>query len=81
MKKVQIQQAQASFSALVTAAERGQPTLISRQGKPCAMIVPVSEGARLYPLDMLNLASHLVALPEPLETGRDKRPLRGIDFE
>ena len=45
------------------------------------MIVPVADGARLYPLDMPNLASYLLALPEPFETERDSTPLRGIDFE
>jgi prevent-host-death family protein len=52
METVQIREAKASFSALVAAAEKGVPTLVSRQGQPCAMIVPVSDGARLYPLDM-----------------------------
>jgi len=81
METVQIREAKASFSALVAAAEKGMPTLVSRHGQPCAMIVPVSDGARLYPLDMPNLASHLLALPEPLETDRDTTPLQGIDFE
>ena len=44
------------------------------------MIVPVADGARLYPLEMPNLANYLLALPEPLETERDTTPLRGIDF-
>jgi hypothetical protein len=34
----------------------------------------------LYPLEMPSLASHLLALPEALETERDTTPLRGIDF-
>ncbi|MBV5276998.1 type II toxin-antitoxin system Phd/YefM family antitoxin [bacterium] len=48
METVQIREAKASFSALVAAAEKGQPTLVSRHGHPCAMIVPVADGARLY---------------------------------
>lgn len=81
MDTLQIREAKANFSALVAAAEKGQPTLISRHGQPCAMMVPVADGARLYPLDMPNLANYLLALPEPLETERDATPLRGIDFE
>ena len=80
MEMLQIREAKASFSALVAAAEKGRPTLISRHGKPCAMVVPVADGARLYPLEMPNLASYLLSLPEPLETDRDTTPLRGIDF-
>ena len=81
METMQIREAKASFSALVAAAEKGQPTLVSRHGQPCAMIVPVADGARLYPLEMSNLANYLLALPEPLETERDTTPLRGIDFD
>ena len=80
MEIVQIREAKASFSALVAAAERGQPTVVSRHGQPCAMIVPIADGARLYPLDMPNLANYLLALPEPLVTQRDATPLRGVDF-
>ena len=44
------------------------------------MIVSVADGARLYPLEMPNLANYLLDLPEPLETERDTTPLRGVDF-
>ena len=80
METVQIREAKASFSALVAAAEKGQPTLVSRHGHPCAMIVPVADGARLYPTEMPNLANYLLAMPEPLVTERDATPLRGFDF-
>lgn len=81
MDIVQIREAKAGFSALVTAAENGRPTLVSRHGRPCAMIVSVADGARLYPLEMPNFANYLLALPEePLATERDTTPLRGIDF-
>jgi antitoxin Phd len=80
MEILQIREAKASFSALIAAAEKGRPTLISRHGQPCAMIVPVADGARLYPLEMPNLANYLLALPDPLEIERDITPLRGIDF-
>jgi prevent-host-death family protein len=80
MEIMQIREAKASFSALVAAAESGRPTLVSRHGRPCAMIVPVADGARLYPLEMPNLANYLLAMPAPLETERDTTPLRGMDF-
>lgn len=80
MEMLQIREAKASFSALVAAAEKGRPTLVSRHGQPCAMIVSVADGARLYPLEMPNLANYLLSLPAPLETERDTTPLRGIDF-
>ena len=80
METVQIREAKANFSALVAAAENGHPTLVSRHGKPCALIVPVTDGKGLYPLDMPNLANSLWGMPEPLRTERDVTPLRGVDF-
>ena len=77
---MQIRDAKAGFSALVAAAENGRPTFVSRHGRPCAMIVPVADGARLYPLEMPNLANHLLAMPAPLVTERDTTPLPGMDF-
>lgn len=81
MQTVQIREAKACFSALLAAAEKGCPTLVSRHGQPCAMIVPVADGARLYPQEMPNLANYLLALPEPFEKERDTTPLRGIGFD
>jgi prevent-host-death family protein len=81
MQTLQIREAKASFSALVAAAEKGRPTLVSRHGQPCAMIVPIADGARLYPLEMPNLAHYLQTLPEPFDTERDPTPLRGVDFD
>ena len=77
---VQIREAKAGFSALVTAAENGRPIRVSRHRRPCAMIGPLAEGARLYPLEMPNLANDLLALPGLLETERDAMPSRAIAF-
>jgi antitoxin Phd len=80
METLQIREAKASFSAVVAAAEKGRPTLISRHGQPCAMIVPIEDGRRLYPLETPSLASYLMTMPEALATKRDKRALRGVDL-
>ena len=76
METVSIRKARASFSALVAGAEEGRPTLVTRHDQPCAMVVPVADGARLYPLEMPNLASYLLAFPAPLATDRDRTPMR-----
>ncbi|MBV5298340.1 MAG: hypothetical protein JZU64_09495 [Rhodoferax sp.] len=36
MEMLQIREVKASFSALVAAAEKGRPTLVSRHGRLCA---------------------------------------------
>ena len=80
MKTVQIRQAKAALSAVVAAAERGQPTLITRHGQPSAMVVPVKVGRRLYPQIAPSLADYLLAMPRGarLAFPRDTTPLRNV---
>lgn len=80
METMQIRDAKAGLSAVVAAAERGRPTIITRHGHASAMVVPIEAGRRLYPLDTPSLAAHLLALPEALETERDATPLRSADL-
>lgn len=80
METLQIRQAKASFSAVVAAAENGHPTIISRHGHPCAMVVPIADGERLYPLKASSLAGYLLDMPAPLDAERDMTPLRHIDL-
>ena len=80
METLQIRDAKAGLSAVVAAAERGRPTIITRHGHPSAMVVPIEAGRRLYPIDTPSLAAHLLAMPEPIDTERDETQLRGIDL-
>ena len=80
METLQIRDAKAGLSAVVAAAERGRPTIITRHGHASAMVVPIEAGRRLYPLDTPSLAAHLLALPEALDTERDATPLRSLDL-
>lgn len=78
MNTMQIRDAKVSLSAVVAAAEQGHPTVITRHGRPAALVVPIADGVRLYPLDLPSLASHLLAMPEALELERDQTPLRKV---
>jgi len=80
VKTLQIRDAKASLSAVVEAAERGEPTVITKHGRPAAMVVPVEEGHRLYRKDKPSFVEHLLGFPGPLETERDRRPLREVEF-
>jgi len=64
METLHIREAQAKCYTLARAAENSRPTLVSRHGKPCAKIVPVADGARLYPQEMPNFANYLLAMPK-----------------
>ena len=43
MKTMQLREAKAKFSALVEAAENGETTIVTKNGRPAAMVVPVEE--------------------------------------
>jgi len=80
MDSVQIRDAKAKFSALVEAAERGQPTTITRHGRPAAVVVPVEDARRLYPENRPSLVDLLLSFPGDIEFERDETPLREVDL-
>jgi prevent-host-death family protein len=80
MRSLQLRTAKASLSAVVSAAERGEATTITKHGKPAAVVVPVAAALRLYPSDRPSLISLLKAIPHPLETSRDSSRMREADL-
>ena len=48
MRTLSLRDAKASFSAVVEAAERGEPTAITKHRRPSAVVVPVDDARRLY---------------------------------
>lgn len=81
MKSVQVREAKAKFSALIDAAEQGQPTIITRHGKAAAVMVSVDDARRLYHDDSPSFAKALLAFPGfDLDFERDQTPLREADF-
>lgn len=80
MQSIQIRDAKAKFSALVEAAEHGQPTTITRHGRPAAVLVPVEDARRLYPENRPSFADLLLSFPGGAEFDRDSTPLREVDL-
>lgn len=80
MKTMQVRDAKAGFSAVVEAAERGEPTVITKHGKPAAMVVPIDEARKLYPEKKRNFGEHILAFPGGAEFDRDDTPMRDIDL-
>ena len=78
MRKIQLREAKATLSALVEEAAHGETSVITRHGKPRAVIVGVDEWNRLR--DIPSFGRLLVAAP--LEEGdlppRDMSPSRDI---
>lgn len=80
MKVIQLRDAKAGFSAIVEAAEKGQPTIVTKHGRPAVMVVPYVDGQRLYPSDRPSFAELLMGMPHALEIERDTSTVREIEL-
>lgn len=83
MKTVQVREAKAGFSALIEAAENGEPTIITKHGKPAAMVVPIKQGRKLYPQDQetqRRLVDFLMTFPGGIDLERNESPSREVEF-
>lgn len=80
MQNVQVRDAKARLSELVAAAERGEPTTITRYGQPAAVVVPVAMAKRLYPEQRRSFVDVLLDYPDGAEFERDAAPLRDVDL-
>ncbi len=76
MKVLQLRDAKASLSAVIDAAERGEPTTITRHGRPAAVVVPVGDAPRFYADRRPSFVSLLMAIPEEIGFDRDNSPAR-----
>ena len=72
--------AKASLSVVVEAAEHGEPTTITKHGRPVAGVVPIGDARRLYPSDRPSFVELLRAIPEQIEFERDSTPFREADL-
>jgi prevent-host-death family protein len=77
---MQVREAKAGFSALIEAAENGEPTVITKHGKPAAMVVPIGEGRKLYPDRNDEFIDFLLTYPGGVELERSQSRLRDFDF-
>jgi antitoxin Phd len=80
MKIIQLRDAKSGFSAIVDAAEKGEPTIVTKHGRPAVMVVSYVDGQRLYPSDRPSFAQLLTGMPYALETERDTSTLREIEL-
>ena len=80
MREIQLRDAKASLSAVVDDAVRGEPAIITRHGKPEAVILSFEEWQRLSHVPSFGQ----LLMAAPLEDGdlppRSSSPLRGSDL-
>ncbi len=79
MKEIQLREAKATLSAVVEAAENGEPTTITKHGRPAAVIVSHGEWTKLK-TRVPSFADLLLAVPpfdsEDLPKRRPARVVR-----
>ena len=80
MKHMQVREAKAELSALIAAAMRGEPTTITKHGKPAVVLVPVEDERRLHPESKPDFVEHLLAFPGGIQFERNETPVRDIDL-
>jgi prevent-host-death family protein len=80
MRKIQLKDAKANLSAVVDQATRGRPCVITRHGKPEAVVLGFADWERLSNVPSFGR----LLMAAPLEQGdlpeRDRRPLRDADL-
>ena len=80
MHELQLRDAKATLSAVIDQARQGEPTVITRRGRPEAVVVSFEEWKRLS--DVPSFGRMLMSAP--IEEGdipeRDQTPLREVDF-
>jgi prevent-host-death family protein len=80
MKSMQLREAKAKFSALVEAAENGETTLITKNGRPAARVAPVEQAGSVQAEKRPNLIDHLMAMPAEIPIRRNRSRARSVKF-
>jgi antitoxin Phd len=84
MKEIQLREAKATLSAVVEAAEKGEPTTITKHGRPAAVIVSHGDWTKLN-AGVPSFAELLLAVPrlgpEELPKRRPARVVRKSGFK
>lgn len=80
MREIQLTQAKATLSAVIEGAKRGEPAVITRHGKPEAVVVSYAEWERLSRVP--SFARLLMSAPfEPGDIApRETDGLRDVDL-
>jgi antitoxin Phd len=78
MREIQLKDAKASLSSLVDDATRGEPSIITRHGKPKAVLVGFEEWKRLTHVPSFGR----LLMSAPIATGdlpgRNRKPIRQV---
>jgi prevent-host-death family protein len=80
MRSVKLRDAKAGLSEIVEAAEGGEPTTITKHGRPAAVVVPVDTAKALLAAPKMSFGKFLLTYPGGVELERDQSSSRDIDL-
>jgi antitoxin Phd len=80
MNEVSLRDAKARLSALVQAAENGQETVVTKNGRPAAKIVPISAVERAKAEGKPSFAELLLSIPHEIPIKRNRSRARPVKF-
>lgn len=80
MNSVSLRDAKARLSALVQAAENGEETLVTKNGKPAARIVPAQSPPEAEPDKKPTFAELLMSIPHDIPIKRNRSRVRAVKF-
>jgi prevent-host-death family protein len=78
MKTMQLREVKAKLSAVVEAAENGETTIVTKNGRPAARIGPI-EPAAVHP-NKPNFADWLLSMPHDIPIRRNRSRSRSVKF-
>jgi prevent-host-death family protein len=80
MKAMQLREAKAKFSALVEAAEKGETTIVTKNGKPAARVAPIEAADQAKLENKPNFADWLLSMPHDIPIRRNRSRARSMKF-
>jgi antitoxin Phd len=80
MREIQLKDAKASLSALVDDATRGEPSIITRHGKPEAVVVGFDEWERLSHVPSFGRLLMSAPIGAKDLPRRNRKPIRRVKF-
>jgi antitoxin Phd len=80
MKTMQLREAKAKFSALVEAAERGESTVVTKNGRPAAKVIPIEAAPQTETGSKPNFADWLMSMPHDIPIRRNRSRARSVKF-
>jgi antitoxin Phd len=80
VREIQLRDAKANLSAVVDEAVRGKPAVITRHGKPQAVILGFKEWERLSRVPSFGRLLMAAPVSQDDLPARDSSPLRQIDL-